>query len=93
MLYSEVVHVSRMVSVTEAKAQLSRLLDEVQNGERVVIGNAGKPVAVLSAYNQDPAPRRLGAWAGQVWMSDDFDAPLEPELQKYFDGDNEADLL
>ncbi len=84
---------SRMVPVTEAKAQLSRLLERVKNGERVVISNAGKPVAVLSAYDPDPQPRQFGGWAGKVWISDDFDAPLEPNLQQYFEADNEADLL
>lgn len=59
----------------------------------MVIGNAGKPIAVLSAYDPDLEPRKFGGWAGQVWISDDFDAPLEPELQKYFEADNEDEFL
>ena len=32
----------------EAKTHLSRLVDEVQNGEEIVIARAGKPVARLA---------------------------------------------
>jgi prevent-host-death family protein len=71
------------VNVYEAKTHLSKLLERVERGETVVIARAGKPVAVLGPY-VDPAmePRRPGIWAGQVWMSDDFDDPL-PEFEEY----------
>ena len=42
------------VSVAEAKAKLSHLLDKVEAGEDVVITRHGKPVAKLSAV---PAAR------------------------------------
>ena len=76
----------RVVNVTEAKAQLSRLLDEAQAGERIVIGRAGRPVAVLSAYENDPEPRTLGGWEDRVWIAEDFDDPLPEELQRSFEG-------
>ncbi len=47
----------KQVNVHEAKTQLSRLLEEVERGERITIARNGKPVAVLSAV---PAPRRSG---------------------------------
>ena len=37
------------VSLVEAKAQLSKLLDKVEAGEQVVITRHGRPVAQLSA--------------------------------------------
>jgi prevent-host-death family protein len=77
----------RIVTVTEAKAQLSRLLAAVEAGERVVIGRAGRPVAVLTPYREDPEPRVLGGWEGAVWMAEDFDAPLPDELLRHFEGD------
>lgn len=77
---------ARVVNISEAKAQLSRLVAEVQRGRRVIIGKAGRPVAVLSAYDADPEPRTLGGWKGRVWMSDDFDHPLPDDLQRFFDG-------
>lgn len=63
----------RIVNISDAKANLSRLLREVQRGERVVIGKAGDPIAVLSAYMPDTSPRKLGGWKGQVRISDGFD--------------------
>ena len=27
--------------------------------------------------------------AGKIWISDDFNDPLPPELQRYFDGEDE----
>jgi prevent-host-death family protein len=83
---TEELAVPRVVNVTEAKAQLSRLLEQARAGERIIIGKAGKPVAVLSAYDADPEPRTLGGWEGEIWIADDFDDPLPDDLQRHFDG-------
>lgn len=77
---------TRIVNISEAKAQLSRLVEEAQGGGRVIIGRAGRPVAVLTAYDGDPAPRTLGAWKDRVWIADDFDDPLPDALQRGFEG-------
>ena len=42
----------KQVNVHEAKTQLSRLLEEVEVGERTVIARAGHPVAVLAPYKR-----------------------------------------
>jgi prevent-host-death family protein len=63
----------RRINVHEAKTQLSRLLEEVEAGERVVIARAGVPVAVLSPYRTAVKRRRLGLFAGQVKIHADFD--------------------
>jgi prevent-host-death family protein len=73
-----------VVNVTEAKAQLSRLVDEAAAGERVVIGKAGRPMAVLVAFEEDPSPRRLGGWRGRVRIAEDFDDPLPEDLLRRF---------
>ena len=79
---------TRTVNISEAKAQLSRLVEEVQKGERVVIANAGRPVAVLTAFKTDPDPRPMGGWKDRdVWIAEDFDGPLPPEIQAAFEGD------
>ncbi len=61
-------------TISEAKANLSYLIKMVQEtDEPVIIGKAGKPIAVLSAYKQDHTPRKLGGnWEGKVKVSDDF---------------------
>lgn len=77
---------ARVVNITEAKAQLSRLIEQAQSGSPVIIGKAGRPVAVLSAYDPGAEPRVLGGWEDKVWIGDDFDAPLPAELQAFFSG-------
>lgn len=39
-----------VVNIHEAKTHLSKLLERVKAGERIVIAKAGKPVAVLEPY-------------------------------------------
>ena len=66
----------QITNISEAKANLSHLIRMVQETkEPIVIGRAGEPVAVLSAYNQDnESPRQLGgSWKGKVKVSTDFD--------------------
>ena len=46
------------VTVVEAKAHLSGLLDKVEGGEKVVITRHGRPVAQLSAVRQAKQPLR-----------------------------------
>jgi antitoxin (DNA-binding transcriptional repressor) of toxin-antitoxin stability system len=61
-----------------AKTQLSRLVRAAEAGEEVVILRGKVPVARIVA---EPAAsgRQAGRYRGQLWMSDDFDAPLPPE--------------
>lgn len=42
------------VSVAEAKAHLSELLNQVEAGEEIVITRRGQPVARLKAVDQPP---------------------------------------
>ena len=50
-----------ITNISEAKAQLSALVEKVMAGQEVVIGKAGKPVAKLVRYEQSEKPRRPGA--------------------------------
>jgi len=61
------------VNMHEAKSQLSKLVDEVQAGEEVIIAKSGKPVARLIPYEEFKTPRKPGRWQGQIWIADDFD--------------------
>jgi prevent-host-death family protein len=63
----------RKVNVHEAKSQLSRLLEEVEAGERIIIARAGEPVAVLTAYSVAARKRKLGLFAGEAKIHADFD--------------------
>lgn len=81
-----------ITNISEAKATLSKLIEQVLNGQEVIIGKAGKPVAKLVPYTQDTSPRKLGAghWKGKIWMADDFDH-LPDDVLKLFTGDAEND--
>ncbi|MEX0791278.1 MAG: type II toxin-antitoxin system prevent-host-death family antitoxin [Actinomycetota bacterium] len=76
------------VSVSEAKATLSRLVQRALAGESIIIGRRGQPEVVLQAYSPDQEPRQLGfVSAADYWMSDDFDDPM-PELIELFQGES-----
>ena len=68
-----------ITNISEAKSSLSSLIAQVEKGHKVIIGKAGKPVAMLVPYRVDTTPRKLGGtWAGMVKMAGDFDSlPLE----------------
>lgn len=44
----------------------------MQSGETVAIGPRGRPIALLTAFEADQAPRQLGGWEGRVTMAEDF---------------------
>jgi prevent-host-death family protein len=74
---------SEIVTVTEAKTQLSSLLARVADGEEILIRRGQRPVAKLTRYESPAGPRPMGALRGKIWMSDDFDEP-DPELERLF---------
>lgn len=71
------------VTVTEAKTQLSRLIERVGTGEEIVIRRGQRPVAKLIGYDVPHKPRKPGGSRGEIWMSDDFDEPDE-EIERLF---------
>ncbi|MGH2869534.1 MAG: type II toxin-antitoxin system Phd/YefM family antitoxin [Solirubrobacteraceae bacterium] len=70
----------------DAKTHLSRLAERAAGGEEIVIARNGRPLARLGPLQAPRKPRKVGFWKGEVWMSEDFDAPLPAELQRYFEG-------
>ena len=60
-------------NISEAKAELSALIEEVQKGGEVILAKAGKPVARLTKYQGAGKPRKPGSMAGEILIADDFD--------------------
>jgi prevent-host-death family protein len=59
----------KQVNVYEARGQFSKLLEEAEAGEEIVIARNGKPIVRLVPFE---APKRiLGRWRGQVPDLDD----------------------
>lgn len=80
-----------MHNIHDAKTHLSKLIERVAAGEKIVIAKAGKPMAVLSAYEEGTKkkkqPRKGGGWEGKVWMSEDFDTYIPEEFAEYIGTD------
>ena len=73
-----------VVNVHEAKSSLSRLLEQVERGEHVVIARAGKPVADLVPHRGPDLV--FGTAAGAIrYDPDSFDEP-DTEMVAVFEG-------
>jgi prevent-host-death family protein len=70
----------------QAKSQLSKLIESVQEGETVTIAKAGKPVALLGPLNAYKTPRRRGFLKGEIQLGPEFDEPLPPDVLDAFEG-------
>ncbi len=76
-------------NVHEAKTNFSKLLQRVALGEEVIIAKAGTPVAKLVPVYAKQGERPLGFLKGEIWIADDFDAPLPPDILAGFLGEDE----
>ena len=77
-------------NIHEAKTNLSRLLEEVQQGRPFIIAKAGRPIArVVSIEDSEfkPEPKekkRLGFLTGQIEGPEDCDRMGEEEILAMF---------
>jgi len=74
------------VTLEEAQAHLTELIEQLHPGEEIVITRDQKPVARLVAESDSVRqPRRPGTLKGTVlYMAPDFDAPLE-DFKEYME--------
>lgn len=79
---------SEQVNIHEAKTHLSRLVGRAEAGEEIVIARAGRPAARLVPARRE-GERPLGTFRGEIRISDDFDAPLPPDVASGFAYDDE----
>jgi prevent-host-death family protein len=70
-------------NISEAKAELSALIEAVQNGNEIIIAKAGKPVARLVGFRGPTRPRAPGSMAGEIWIAPDFDT-LPQDMEEAF---------
>jgi antitoxin (DNA-binding transcriptional repressor) of toxin-antitoxin stability system len=80
----------KLVNMHEAKSQLSRLVQDVLDGNRVRIARNGKPVVELKIIDDDVI-RVPGSMAGKIWVSEDFD-DYTTDIQQLFEGSDEDEL-
>jgi prevent-host-death family protein len=72
------------VAIEQAQKELSRLIDDVALGERIVITKNQVPVAELVPVTRPVPKPTFGSAKGMVTMSEDFDAPID-DFQDYMD--------
>jgi prevent-host-death family protein len=76
------------VTLLEAEANLSQLVDRVAAGEEIVIEKAGHPLArLVPVAAKRTKPRVSGLFAGEIVMGPEFDDPLPEDMQRAFDGE------
>ena len=77
------------VSISEAKAQLSRLGERARQGERVVIAKNGKPYLDLVPHQEEKSrePRKIGILKEQGWPEPEYEKFTEDELREMFGED------
>ena len=65
------------ININEADKRFKHLLDEVRNGEEIVITEKNQPIAKLVPIPTKRPKAVFGSAKGLIAMSDDFDEPLE----------------
>jgi antitoxin (DNA-binding transcriptional repressor) of toxin-antitoxin stability system len=81
--------VMMIVNVSEAKAKLSKLIDMVFHGEKVIIAKNNLPLVEL-VIHRPGGRRKLGILAGKVTIPEDITAE-DPEVIELFYGMQDAD--
>ena len=72
----------KRVNIHEAKTHLSRLLEQVVDGEPFVIAKAGRPLVKVVALTAagDGKPRRTGFLSKKIVIPDDFNSMPSPVI-------------
>ncbi len=77
---------SKAINIHDAKTHLSRLVEQASLGKEIIIAKAGKPMARLVPLLSVPKPKKFDLLKGQMKVSDDFNAPLDPAVLALFGG-------
>ena len=84
---SKEAQIMYQVDIIEAKEKLLELIEAAMRGEEIEITQDNQPVVKLVGIppgNKKRWPSKAGSAKGMVWMSDDFDEPVE-EFKEYMD--------
>ncbi len=73
-------------TVDRAKTQLSKLIEQAEAGEEVIIARGDKPVVRLVPVEAPKTGRRFGAYKGEFEVPDSFFDPLPEEELRLWEG-------
>ena len=62
-----------VVTLSDAKARFSEIVEKAVNGDEFIVTRMGKPVVRISRFVMSGERRKLGDLAGQIRISEDFD--------------------
>jgi prevent-host-death family protein len=80
----------RQLNIYEVKTHFSKVVEQVHNGETIIIAKSGKPWAKIIPYDEPKKPFQFGTMKGHITVMDDFDAPLPDEIINLFEkGDHD----
>lgn len=65
------------VGTYQVKTHLSELLEKVRQGQVFLITRRGETIAELRPAAADRRRPQRGAYRGKIWISPDFEKPLE----------------
>jgi prevent-host-death family protein len=65
-----------VVTIHQAKTNLSRLIKKASDGEEIIIARGAKPVARLVAVGEVKGKRQPGSLKGQLIVGTEFFEPL-----------------
>jgi prevent-host-death family protein len=72
-------------NIHEAKTNLSKILNEVREGETVYIAKAGKKIVELKAIKEKKKKIPWGLLKDKMWVADDWDSEeTNKEIAKTF---------
>ena len=62
-----------ILTLSDAKARFSEVVERVANGEEFVVTRKGKPMVRITRFVAHGQRRKLGDFAGRIRMSADFE--------------------
>jgi prevent-host-death family protein len=74
------------ISIEQAQSRLTQLIDQLGQGQELIITRDGTPVAKLVGQHQHARKPRQPGWGKGIitYIADDFDAPLE-DFKEYME--------
>lgn len=79
------------VELSDAEACFPELVERAAAGEEIILAVDGVPRARLIPLTEERSLRKPGGWKGQIWVADDFDDPLPPEILRGFYGEDDEE--
>lgn len=76
-------------TIREAETQLSRLIEQAQRGEEVVICQDNKPLVRIVPVEDSPKKRKLGILRGAFEVGPEFFEPLPEDELRYWEGEDD----